>query len=140
MSSRGDLIRVTIESRLDYIDLLQALAERITRLRCSDEEVVFHVGMSTRESVANAICHGNRLDEHKQVDVEFHIHPDCLVICVDDAGDGFDPQGIPDPLAPENLLKPSGRGILFVRSFMDQVDFLRSPAGGTRLRMVKRTD
>ncbi|MBI3940843.1 MAG: ATP-binding protein [Acidobacteria bacterium] len=133
------MVRVTVRSQLNYVDLLQALAENIARLMKFDEDSIFWVGMSTRECVANAICHGNRLDGNKNVDVEFEIHADRLVISVDDAGDGFDPACVPDPRETENLLKSSGRGIFFVKSFMDQVDFLCSPAGGTRLRMTKRT-
>ena len=139
MMPQADVLRFKLESRLDSIDLAQFLSESLVRLRCSDEAVIFHVGLSMRESVTNAICHGNGEDSAKHVDIEFQVYPDRIVIQVDDAGSGFDPSAVPDPLAPENLLKPSGRGILFIRSMMDQVEFLRSPAGGTRLKMVKIT-
>ncbi|MBI2821889.1 MAG: ATP-binding protein [Acidobacteria bacterium] len=132
------MVKVTVGSKLEYVDLLQMLAENITRMMKFDEEAVYRVGMSTRESVANAICHGNKQDASKWVQVEFEIYEDRLVINVDDAGEGFDPAELADPLAQENLLKPCGRGILFVRTFMDEVDFLPSPAGGTRLKMTKR--
>lgn len=138
MSSGVDVVEVTVESNLDYAELLQAVAEKITHMMCLDESTAYQVGMSTRESVINAICHGNKLNRAKKVGIRFEIYKDRLVISVDDEGDGFNPATLPDPLAQENLLKPSGRGIFFVKSFMDQVDFLCSPAGGTRLRMMKR--
>lgn len=140
MGLRAEMIKVTVGSRPDYVDLLQTLAENIARMMGFDEDGVYWVGMSTRECVANAICHGNKCDESKEVEVQFEICEDRLVISVDDAGEGFDPSSVADPRAEENLLKPSGRGIFFIRSFMDEVDVLRSPAGGTRLRMVKRAD
>jgi serine/threonine-protein kinase RsbW len=133
------MLKLTFGSKLDYVDLAQSLAESVTRMMKFDEDSIYWIGMSTRECVANAICHGNKMDDSKDVDVQFEIHKDRLVISVDDQGEGFDPEGVPDPLTTENLLKPSGRGIFFVKSFMDQVDVLRSPSGGTRLRMTKRT-
>ena len=140
MGAHAEMVKVTMGSRSDYVDLLQTLAESIAQMMGFDENGVYWVGMSTRECVANAICHGNKCDRSKEVEVQFEIHEDRLVISVDDAGEGFDPSCVADPRAEENLLKPSGRGIFFIKSFMDEVDFLRSPAGGTRLRMVKRAD
>jgi serine/threonine-protein kinase RsbW len=137
MNTAADVLKVSFESRLPYIDLMQSLAENLARLRSADDSLIFQVGLSTRESVANAICHGNSLDERKRVDIEFEIHPDRILIQVDDSGFGFDPAGLPDPLDPQNLLKPSGRGLLLIRSLMDEVEFLRSPSGGMRLKMVK---
>jgi serine/threonine-protein kinase RsbW len=98
--------------------------------------------VAVRESVINAIKHGNRHDRAKHVTVEFTTRPapspEELVIVVQDQGDGFDPESIADPLAPENLLKSSGRGIFFMRSFMDDVQLARLPEGGMEVRMVKR--
>jgi serine/threonine-protein kinase RsbW len=98
------------------------------------------VGVAVRESVINAIKHGNRNDTTKHVFVEFHLDPagDELHIRVRDEGPGFDPEEIADPLAPENLLKASGRGIFLIRSFMDDVRLQRAPEGGMEIRMVKR--
>jgi len=95
-----------------------------------------------RESVINAIKHGNRSDPHKQVVVEFTtrpaVQPDELVISIRDEGEGFDPDALPDPLAPENLLKSSGRGIFFMRSFMDDVSIERASEGGMEVRLTKK--
>ncbi|MBI4457200.1 MAG: ATP-binding protein [Acidobacteria bacterium] len=138
MSLYAEVVKITVGSSLGHVDLLQALAENITRMMEFDENTAHQIGISIRESVINAVCHGNKLDESKKVNVEFEIYADRLVISVDDEGEGFNPATIPDPLALENLMKPSGRGIFFVKSFMDEVDFLPSPAGGTRLRMLKK--
>jgi serine/threonine-protein kinase RsbW len=96
-----------------------------------------------RESVINAIKHGNAGDERKRVHVEFTPIqtadlPEGIVIRVRDEGPGFDPSTLPDPLAPENLLKASGRGIFLIRSFMDEMVLQRAPEGGMEVVMVKR--
>jgi serine/threonine-protein kinase RsbW len=92
--------------------------------------------------VVNAIKHGNRNDESKRVAVEFTAvpldQPEQLIIRVEDEGEGFDPQELADPLAPENILKSSGRGIFLMRSFMDEVDLRQAPGGGMEVVMVKR--
>lgn len=94
--------------------------------------------MSVRESVINAIQHGNREDLGKIVGVSFQAFVDRLVVRVSDEGRGFDVSHLPDPTDPANLLKPSGRGIFYVRSFMDDVSFHKRPEGGLEVRMVKR--
>jgi serine/threonine-protein kinase RsbW len=100
------------------------------------------VGVAIRESVINAIKHGNRNDETKRVFVDFEAVSSVpvpeLTIRVRDQGEGFEPEEVADPLAPENLLKSSGRGIFLIRSFMDDVQLHRAPEGGMEIRMVKR--
>jgi serine/threonine-protein kinase RsbW len=91
-----------------------------------------------RESVVNAIKHGNRQDESKRVHVHFTIHDRALEIQVRDEGKGFDLASVADPLAPENVLKAYGRGIFFMRQFMDEVTHAFPPKGGTVVRMLKR--
>ena len=90
----------------------------------------------------NAIKHGNREDPAKTVTVEFAFtpveQPEQFVVRVTDQGEGFEPQAVADPLAPENILKSSGRGIFFMRSFMDDVQLTRVPEGGMQVRMVKK--
>lgn len=94
--------------------------------------------MAVREAVTNAVIHGNRQDEKKTVDVTFKSSPDAVEIIVHDQGPGFNPERVPDPTAAENILKTSGRGIFFMRTFMDEVDWLIRPEGGTTVRMLKR--
>jgi len=94
--------------------------------------------MAVREAVTNAVVHGNRQDENKTVDVTLKSSPDAVEISVHDQGAGFNPEDVPDPTAEENILKASGRGIFFMRSFMDEVNWLIRPGGGTTVRMLKR--
>jgi serine/threonine-protein kinase RsbW len=99
------------------------------------------VGVAVRESVINAIKHGNQHDASKMVYVDFQstVEPDGeLVISVCDEGEGFEPEEVADPLAPENMLKSSGRGIFLMRSFMDDVALRKRPEGGMEVRMTKR--
>ena len=103
-----------------------------------DEDGRYWVSLSVRESVTNAIMHGNNQDAAKRVGVRFKISNDRLTICVQDEGGGFDEGQLPDPLDPGNILKPSGRGIFYVRSFMDDVGYRRLPEGGWEMRMEKR--
>ena len=102
-----------------------------------DEEASHYLSVAVRESVVNAIKHGNRQDESKHVAVEFLIQPKALEVQVRDEGGGFDPGSIPNPVAPENLLKADGRGIFFMRSFMDEVRY-SFPKGGTLVTMLKK--
>ena len=124
------------------LDLVQVLSDHVGEVGSLDEDSVHWVGVAVRESVINAIKHGNAEDETKRVLVEFQLHPIVtpteLTVRVVDQGTGFDPQAVADPLAPENLLKSSGRGIFFMRSFMDDLRLLPLPGGGTEVRMVKK--
>jgi serine/threonine-protein kinase RsbW len=93
--------------------------------------------MAVREGVANAIKHGNQLDIKKKVNATFDLRGSRLEVEIVDEGRGFDPRGVGDPLNPTNLMKTSGRGIFYMRTFMDSVDFVFSREGGTRLIMIK---
>ena len=103
-----------------------------------EEDAVHYMSVAVRESVVNAIKHGNHRDESKRVGVEFTLHPKALEVQVRDEGKGFDPAFVADPVAPENLLKADGRGIFFMRSFMDEVSYAFPRGGGTVVRMLKR--
>jgi serine/threonine-protein kinase RsbW len=94
--------------------------------------------MAVREAVTNAVVHGNRQDSEKAVDLTLKSSPDAVEIIVHDQGEGFNPKEVPDPTEDANILKTSGRGIFFMRSFMDEVDWLIRPGGGTTVRMIKR--
>jgi len=114
-----------------------AVAEFIGRFGISDD-AAFGIDMAVREAVTNAVLHGNRQDETKTVDIVLKSSPDAVEISVHDQGPGFNPEDVPDPTANENILKTSGRGIFFMRTFMDEVDWLIRPEGGTTVRMLKR--
>ena len=89
------------------------------------------------EALVNAIKHGNKLDPDKRVMIDATISPNEAEISIEDEGPGFDRGSVPDPLAEENLEKPSGRGILLIESYMSQVKW---DHGGRRVRMVKKNN
>lgn len=138
MKIQSNKIEVSIGSALEYVELVQTVTDCITNVMGFDEDTAHWIGMSVRESVTNAIQHGNKLDLDKKVDIKFKVGPEELEISVKDQGPGFQVEQLPSPLEPENLLKPSGRGIFYIRSFMDEVEFKSSPQGGMEIRMVKK--
>jgi serine/threonine-protein kinase RsbW len=101
------------------------------------EEGAFGIDMAVREAVTNAVLHGNRQDKNKTIELTLKSLPDAVEISVHDQGPGFNPKDVPDPTKEENILKTSGRGIFFMRSFMDEVDWLIRQEGGTTVRMKK---
>ena len=135
-------VRLDFTSSFDMLDFVQVISDHIGRLAGLDDDAVHWVGVAVRESVSNAIKHGNAGDQDKRVHVEFvplEQHPAAgLAVRVRDEGCGFDPSCLPDPLAPENILKSSGRGIFLMRSFMDEVALQMAPGGGMEVVMVKR--
>ena len=139
----GNTVRLDFYSTFEMLDFVQVVSDQISRMVGLDDDARHWVGVAVRESVINAIKHGNAHDERKQVHVEFTpLEPTAPVpgvaIRVRDEGPGFDPATLPDPLAPENLLKASGRGIFLIRSFMDEMELRRAPEGGMEVVMVKR--
>jgi serine/threonine-protein kinase RsbW len=135
-------VRIEFGSAFDMLDFVQVVSDHIGRMAGLDEDSLHWVSVAVRESVVNAIKHGNKHDETKRVIVEFTPvpinEPEELVIRVEDEGEGFDPDDIADPLAPENILKSSGRGIFLIRSFMDDVQLRRGKERGMQVRMVKK--
>jgi serine/threonine-protein kinase RsbW len=93
--------------------------------------------MAVRESMVNAVAHGNKYNGRKRVQLRIEGHPDRLVVVIADEGDGFDEGAVADPLASENLLKQSGRGLLLMRAFMDECQHSKRDPHGTVVRMVK---
>ncbi len=138
MNTIANEIDVIISSALDNLDLIQTLTDCITSFMSFDEDAAHWIGMSVRESVTNAIQHGNRLDLSKKVGISFIVSPDQLSISVKDQGNGFRAEDIPNPLDAANLLKPSGRGIYYIRTFMDEVEFRPLSQGGMEVHMVKK--
>ena len=142
MTLGAHTVRLDFYSTFEMLDVVQAVSEHLGRLTGLDDDALHWVAVAVRESVINAIKHGNGGDEQKQVHVDFTpldaSAPRGIAIRVRDEGPGFDPDNIPDPLAPENLLKNSGRGIFLIRSFMDEVALQRAAEGGMEIVMVKR--
>jgi serine/threonine-protein kinase RsbW len=125
----------------EMVDFVQVVSDHLSHSVGLDEDSAHWVSVAIRESVINAIKHGNRNDSSKRVFVEFETNEGdapALAITVRDQGEGFDPDLVADPLAPENMLKSSGRGIFLIRNFMDDVRLERAPEGGMQIRMLKR--
>lgn len=133
-------VTLDIASRFEMLDVVQTVLAQCGALVGFDEEAVHCMSVAVRESLVNAVKHGNRQDEAKRVHVRFTLHDRALEIQVRDEGRGFDLASVGDPLAPENLLKAYGRGIFFMRQFMDEVIYTFPPKGGTVVRMLKRLE
>ena len=142
MSAAGHTIRLELPSSFELLDVVEILSDRLTSILGLGEDATHWIGVAVRESVINAIKHGNREDRRKHVIVEFVVtprdRPEQLAVAILDEGEGFDPEAIANPLDPENILKSSGRGIFFMKSFMDEVTVSRRPEGGTAVRMIKK--
>jgi serine/threonine-protein kinase RsbW len=129
---------LTISSRLEEMEAVHELiAQAVKEYRLSDE-LAHWIELTISESMINAIQHGNKSDPAKQATLKISSTGDSLEIIVEDQGNGFTFDKIADPTDTANLLKPSGRGILIIRSFMDEVDLTEREGGGCRLRMVKK--
>lgn len=137
-TSEERTVKLEIASRFEMLDVVQTVLVQCCQLVGFDDESVHYMSVAVRESVVNAIKHGNKQDEAKRVFLRFSVFLHTLEIEVRDQGPGFDPQQVPDPLAPENLLKAYGRGIFFMRQFMDEVSHSFPARGGTVVRMLKR--
>lgn len=131
---RADLV---LASRFENIEVAErALVNLCHRAGCADDEEYWLV-TALREAVANAVRHGNQQNPERFVRIAYTIADSTITIRVEDEGEGFDPDDIPDPTDPENLLRPSGRGIFYMRQFMNRVDFGSTATGGTAVVMVK---
>jgi serine/threonine-protein kinase RsbW len=130
-------VSYTLDSTLETVDSAEQTASRIAVEAGFGEDEVMQISMAVREAAVNAVLHGNAYDPGKKVELEFETTARNLVITIRDQGKGLDLAKIPDPLAPENLLKTSGRGIFLIRSFMDEVQIQPSQTG-TEIKLVKR--
>lgn len=131
-----NLVQIRFNSSLAILDLMQPITNKICDQLGFDEDTRYWIWLATQEALNNAIKHGNKMDETKMVDFNVGIEGDEFRIVIQDEGEGFDVTQVPDPTKPENLLKTSGRGIFYMRSFMDHVEY--SSEGGTKVTMIKR--
>ncbi|MFN2493121.1 MAG: ATP-binding protein [Pyrinomonadaceae bacterium] len=128
---------LTFASRVEAIDEATAAVSEFLSRAGVGEDVAFGIDMAVREAVTNAVIHGNKLDESKFVELSLKSLPGAIEVSVHDQGSGFNPNDIPDPTREDNILKTSGRGIFFMRNFMDEVDWTVN-ADGTTARMIKK--
>lgn len=131
---------IALPSRLESVEDAASAAAESAKQAGFSGDALYAIDMAVREAAANAVKHGNRLDETKPVEITFENLPKGFEITVRDFGAGFAVEDIPDPTNPENLLKAGGRGILFMRSFMEEVEWTNHPAGGTIVKMCKLRD
>jgi serine/threonine-protein kinase RsbW len=138
MPHRPKRIEVILETLLDSVSLAEDISARVAVAAGFDEDGRDHICMAVREGVINAFRYGNEERREKKIHVVFEIQPEKLIVSILDEGPGFDLSEIPDPLAEENLLKTSGRGIFLMRAFMDEFEVRRPRSGGAELVMTKR--
>ena len=138
MTTDTSVVEVTLESDLKKVEFADEISRRVSATAGFDEDDRQKIEMAVHESLINAIYHGNKNDETKYVYLRFEIHGDRLVVHIRDQGEGFDPDNVADPLATENLLKVSGRGIFLIRAFMDEFKVENLPGVGTEVTMMKK--
>jgi serine/threonine-protein kinase RsbW len=138
MADKTQRIEVTLETVLDSVDLAESIVMRIAEAAGFSEEEIHKIGMAVREGVINAYNYGNQQDRGKKILLTVELEPHRMVVRVLDEGKGFELHEVPDPLAEENLLRTSGRGLFLMRAFMDDFQVQRGPRGGAELVMIKK--
>jgi serine/threonine-protein kinase RsbW len=126
-----------LDSTLESVDHAEELALGVAQQAGFDEDDLMRIGMAVRESMVNAVVHGNRYNAHKRVRFSVAHSAGRYTVRIADEGEGFAFEDLPDPLAPENLMRTSGRGIFLIRSFMDEFEMRHLESGGTEVTLVK---
>lgn len=132
----GNRVSYTLDSTLESVNTAEATAAQMAGRIGFEEDDLHRISMAVREAAVNAVLHGNAYSPDKKMRISFENTGDSLIIKIADEGRGLHENEIPDPLAPENLLKQSGRGIFLIRSFMDEVRF-RVLDPGTEITLIK---
>jgi serine/threonine-protein kinase RsbW len=136
MVMMANRVAYTLDSTLDSVNKVEQTAEQLAVKVGFSEDDLHKITMSVREAAVNAVLHGNAYDPSKKIMVAYESSPNTLAITITDEGKGLSENEVPDPLAEENLLKTSGRGIFLIRSFMDEVH-IRDLHPGTEITLVK---
>jgi serine/threonine-protein kinase RsbW len=136
----GRKVKLRLWSRISYVDLVHEIAESLARDARFSKNAALNIGLAVREAVINAMKHGNSMDAAKTVEIEFEQLDDLFRVRVKDEGTGFDWDQTIDPSAKENLFRTSGRGIFFMKHFVDRVAFLRRRGRGTEVVLEKKLD
>jgi serine/threonine-protein kinase RsbW len=134
----SEIRELKLPSRLESVEEAAMQAESFVKDHGLGDDIASAIDLAVRESVANAVKHGNKFDPKKNVEVTLQHSNAGVEISVRDFGPGFAPDAIPDPTEPANLLKSSGRGIFFMKTFMDEVEWFNHAGGGVVVRMTKR--
>jgi len=138
MAANSQRVEVTLETLLESVDLAESIVMRIAEAAGFSEEHIHKIGMAVREGVINAYNYGNQQNRAKKIRLTIEISPESMTVRVLDQGKGFELHEVPDPLAEENLLRTSGRGLFLMRAFMDEFSVRPGPEGGAELVMVKK--
>jgi serine/threonine-protein kinase RsbW len=138
VAAKTQRLEITLETLLESVDLAESVCMTVAEASGFDEEDLHKIGMSVREGVINAYNYGNQQDRRKKITLTIEITPETYTVRVLDQGKGFEVANVPDPLAEENLLRTSGRGLFLMRAFMDAFEVRRGPAGGAELVLVKK--
>ncbi len=136
-SEAASVFELTVPSRMEELEAVQQFAESTSGAFGLDKELAYWIELAINESAINAIQHGNNSDASKNVSIRISSDGEVIEIVVEDQGPGFELSDVPDPTDVENLLKPGGRGLLIIQSFMDTVEVSQIDGNGSRLRMVK---
>jgi len=136
MVTMGNRVAYTLDSTLDSVNKVEQTAEQLAVKVGFPEEDLHKITMSVREAAVNAVLHGNAYDPNKKITVAFETASDSLAITITDQGKGLSEKDVPDPLAEENIMKTSGRGIFLIKAFMDEVN-IRDLHPGTEITLVK---
>ena len=130
-------LRLSLESTLDSIEAAELIVQRLAELNGFNEDQVHQIGMGVRETVANAVKHGNCFNSDKRISFDAAVDEGTFEVTVTDQGAGFEPDRVADPLEGDNLLRSSGRGLLLMKAFFDEVEVGPCAGTGTRVRLVK---
>lgn len=130
-------VEKVLESTLESVDSAEQTVLSEAEALGFDEDDLHRVGIALRECMVNAVVHGNRYNSRKKVHLKVIRTPESLTVVIGDEGDGFDPTAVPDPLAGENLLRGSGRGVMLMQAFMDEFQISKRSPQGTEVKMVK---
>ena len=137
LAEESKTVDQVLDSTLESVDKAERAALDLANESGFGDEDLDRIGMSVRECMVNAVVHGNRYNARKKVRLTITRAPDRLAIVIADEGEGFDLDSLPDPLANENLLRHSGRGLLLIQAFMDEFQMRAREPKGTEVKMVK---
>lgn len=131
-------VKLSLASEIRLVDLVHEASQRMAELAGFDEDEALNVALAVREAVINAITHGNRSDPARTVDLTLETNGTGIRVTIRDHGTGFDPGGAKDPTASDNLLRSSGRGLLLIRAFVDEVKFRHRKGRGMEVTLSKK--
>ena len=138
MSTPNQRLEVTLDTQLESVDLAENIVTRVAEAAGFGEDDLHKLGMAVREGVINAYNYGNCQDKRKKIHLALELQPEMMVVHIVDEGCGFELSEVEDPLAEENLLRTSGRGLFLMRAFMDDLAVRRGPTGGADLVLSKK--